>query len=165
MEIKIMNNVKSLNTKSLNKAKGFTLIELMIVVAIIGILASIALPAYQTYTDRARFTEVVLASTPAKTAVDICIQAGQSCETLSGGANNWDAAPSVASVAVVAQTEDADNNIATPETVVDGGTITITVTSEANFGGNAYTYILTATPTNGSAIWAISGTCQPAGLC
>lgn len=56
------------------KAAGFTLIELMVSVAIVGILASIAVPAYQDYTRRAKFSEIVLATAPFKHAIAECIQ-------------------------------------------------------------------------------------------
>jgi type IV pilus assembly protein PilA len=61
--------------------KGFTLIELMIVVAIIGILAAVALPAYQDYTTRAKVSEVVIMTAPAKLAV------AESASSLGGLAN------------------------------------------------------------------------------
>ncbi len=65
--------------------KGFTLIELMIVVAIIGILAAVALPAYQDYTVRAKMSEVVLAASSCRTSVTEIYQSSSSVATMTGG--------------------------------------------------------------------------------
>ena len=56
------------------QSSGFTLIELMIVIAIIGILASMALPLYGNYTKRAKFTEVIAAVEPVKQGIETCLQ-------------------------------------------------------------------------------------------
>lgn len=65
--------------------KGFTLIELMIVVAIIGILAAVALPAYQDYTVRAKMSEVILAASTCRTAVSEVVQYASTLPA----ANEW----------------------------------------------------------------------------
>lgn len=66
------------------RQSGFTLIELMIVVAIIGILAAIAFPAYKTYTAKSKFSEVMQATAPIKTALWVCAVNGECARTNSG---------------------------------------------------------------------------------
>lgn len=140
----------------MKKQTGFTLIELMIVVAIVAILAAIALPAYQTYTQKARFSEVIAATGPAKTAIDICVQtSGADCVT-----------PAESSVSG-AKTTTA--NVASVEISADdeaGGPFTITATGTDAVGG--YNYIMSGEVESGRVIWTqpvSTATCVAAGVC
>tara|TARA_B110000211_G_scaffold180631_1_gene204433 strand:+ start:376 stop:795 length:420 start_codon:yes stop_codon:yes gene_type:complete len=138
--------------KNIKAQQGFTLIELMIVIAIIGILASVALPAYNTYTDNARFSEVKAAAAFYRTPADLAVQRGRATllTDLNVGTNGIPAADAPGALVGAA---------VTGATIVDG---VITITS--NLGAND-TYTLTATLNNGSINWAEGGTCVAAGLC
>jgi len=127
------------------KTQGFSLIELMIVVAIIGILSTIAIPSYQNYTQRARFSEVIAATSPFKTAVSLALQQGAPLNELNNESHGIPAIPA------------ATKNLASIK--VENGVITSTATQTAS--GN--TYILK--PNTDGSVWTVDGTCVKAGLC
>ncbi|MGY3944596.1 type IVa pilus major pilin TapA [Aeromonas tecta] len=140
----------------MKKQSGFTLIELMIVVAIVAILAAIALPAYQTYTQKARFTEVISATSPYKAAIEIC---AQTTAAGNGALSACDAGTNGVPAAISA----ANGNVAS--VAVDDTTNAITATGTAAVGG--WTYVLTPTVTTGKVNWAVASasTCITPGIC
>ena len=128
------------------KQRGFTLIELMVVIAILGILATIAVPSYRTYTRRAHYTEIVQAVAPYKLGVEVCFQ------------NTGDLSNCQAGKFGVPKNmnHEGDNNLMASIEVDEGGKITV-IPRELYGITPKDDYVLTPTPNNERLEWNASG--------
>lgn len=137
----------------MNAQKGFTLIELMIVIAIIGILAAIAIPSYQNYIKKAAYSEIPLAMSSIRTAVDTCYGIEKSLVAC-------DTATEIGETLPTALTEKALKSVALTE-----NTAVVTGTPN-NYKGIEDTETCILTPEADDAdrlIWTYSGDCLTKG--
>lgn len=127
--------------------QGFTLIELMIVVAIIGILAAIAVPAYQDYTIRSRVSEAASLSGAVRTAMDVAFSEGYALGSI----------PSTPASLNLSPAGSYKSKYVTAVGYDPSGVVTVTMATERSLGGaSGQTVIYTPTAQGGNLSWVVS---------
>jgi len=140
--------------KKNKKSSGFFIIEILIVLVIVGILIIAMMPNFTTYTQRAKFVDVLSAADAVRPSVDACILFTgtlTNCNTGSYGIPNTPGAAGNFQSYTVAAAVISANSTSTFGT--------------ASPPASNFTYVLTPTQLNGAVTWAASGTCQAQGLC
>jgi len=136
--------------------KGFSLIELMIVIAIIGILAAIAIPSYQNYSNRAKFTEVVQSVLPFKLGVETCVHETSDLKNCVSGYYG---------IPNAIQNKDGDKSFVSSVEITKNGII---IAASQHIGKKNFTYILSPNlSSTGQLSWSKDpkSSCMSEGLC
>ncbi len=141
--------------KKLHNQLGFTLLELLVVIAVIGVLASLAVPRLQSQVQRARFVDVINSTAPYKAGVEMCFQRMGGLATCTAG-----------QIDIPANNQLVNGNVG-GQVVGAAGVITATGTAASGNGAaQPLTYILVPAAAAGGLTWtANTGTCTAANFC